>query len=153
MYCSYTIPQGYILGPVLFNIYVADLQENIDAECFQYADDTTLYHYAKAANLKDCEKDMSATLQQLSLCSEKNSLDEQQKDKINYLLNLTDVSSTQSPLLFPQPFPLEHINTCKLLGTHMKEHLKWEEHMNITTAACYTTLSVLRKLKHLAHII
>ena len=49
---------------------------------------------------------MSATLQQLSLWSEiKQSSAEQQNDKINYLLDLTDVSSTQSRLLFFLPFP------------------------------------------------
>ena len=30
--------QGSILVPVLFNIYVADFQENLDVKCFQNAD-------------------------------------------------------------------------------------------------------------------
>ena len=41
------------MGPVLFNIYVADLQENVNVKCFQYADDTTIYDHAKISDLNN----------------------------------------------------------------------------------------------------
>ena len=37
------VPQGSILSPVLFNIYVAELPSCIDSDSVQYADDTTIY--------------------------------------------------------------------------------------------------------------
>lgn len=37
--------QGSLLGPLLFNVYVNDLQRDlpVNTSCFQYADDMTPY--------------------------------------------------------------------------------------------------------------
>ena len=40
---EFSVPQGSILGPVIFNLYVADLQKELQCDCYQYADDTTFY--------------------------------------------------------------------------------------------------------------
>ena len=45
---------------------------------------------------------------------------------------------------------LEWIKSYKLHGVHMNQHLKWDDHIKHTASACYATLCVLRKLKHLA---
>ena len=37
------VPQGSILGPVLFNIYVTEPPSCIDSDSIQYADNTTIY--------------------------------------------------------------------------------------------------------------
>ena len=44
------IPQGSILGPILFTLFINDLPENIYSQCKIFADDTKLYG---AANSRD----------------------------------------------------------------------------------------------------
>ena len=40
---SYGLPQGSILGPILFLLYVIDLPLNLQSNIDMYADDATLY--------------------------------------------------------------------------------------------------------------
>jgi hypothetical protein len=44
------IPQGSILGPILFTIFINDLPDNIKSFCHIFADDTKIYNQAKLYN-------------------------------------------------------------------------------------------------------
>ena len=50
------IPQGSILGPILFTIFINDLPDAVQSNCKIFADDTKLYD--KSANYKKLQKDL-----------------------------------------------------------------------------------------------
>ena len=73
-YVEFGVPQGSILGPVLFNLYVADLQRELDCPCYQYADDTTFFLHTKVADLGKCVNDMNRAISRLGKYSSDSNL-------------------------------------------------------------------------------
>ena len=61
---------------------------------------------------------------------------------------------------YPHPDPLrglkvsdktlERVQQTKLLGVYLHENLKWDEHVKELSKSCYSTLSILRKIKNFA---
>ena len=152
---NYGVLQGSILGPVLFNIYVADLQNNVNVKCFQYADDTTIYDHAKVSDLNTCRKTIYQSINKLSIWTKESTLAfNNDKTKV-MILSTPQISRVHhldeyDPNVAVSGYKLERIKSCKLLGVHINEHLKWEDHVKHTVSGCYATLSILRKLKYLA---
>ena len=64
---NFGVPQGSILGPGLFNLYVADLADHLGeaCSCHQYADDTTIYKSVKPKDLQKGVTKISDSLKNL----------------------------------------------------------------------------------------
>ena len=41
------VPQGSVLGPILFSVYINDLEEGVTSKIFKFADDTNLFRKVK----------------------------------------------------------------------------------------------------------
>ena len=149
------VPQGSILGPVLFSIYVADLQSDMKMRGYQYADDTTLYCHAKPKDVETLSRTTNESIEQLGTWASNNNL-ALNSEKTKLMVLSTQELSRRHGLkdielnILIKGKKMERTETCKLLGVTINEHLKWENHVKTISSSCYGTLSILKKLKNVA---
>ena len=141
------------MGPLIFNIYIADLQGKLDCACHQYADDTTIYQASKPAELTSCIISVQRNVDKLQCwANEANLVLNPSKTKY-MLLSSTKLSSCHELNnididLRVGSISLERVSSAKLLGTHIDHNLKWEENVKQISASCYRTLGILKKLRN-----
>ena len=152
---EFGVPQGSILGPVIFNLYVADLQKELQCDCYQYADDTTFYVHSKPGDLGSSAAQINKTIASLRNYSNSCNLALNPTKTTWLLISTPQISRYHS--LDERDLPivcgdsvLKRISCTKLLGVHMDQHLSWNTHVDSLLRSSYGTLSVLRRLKNLA---
>ena len=147
------VPQGSILGPVLFNLYVQDLNENVTSASIQYADDTTLYRSCKPSSIVDCTKLLEHDLDSLAQWSSENNLVFNNKKTKSILFKTSQLSrkhqlnNLDNLEIKHKNLPIERTTCVKLLGVHLDENLNWKDHVINVVKACCSTLRTLRLFK------
>ena len=152
---TFGVPQGSILGPVLFNLYVSDLSKNTTNPNVQYADDTTCYTHCKVEKIKEAKQTIEKDLDTINDWSAERNLILNPK-KTFWILFSTPHMSRRHGLektdltLYCQMQLIQRKTNIKLLGITFNENLTWNTHVNELVRSSFGTLSVLRKLKRIA---
>ena len=152
----FRVPQGSILGPVLFNLYANDEQDCLQdgSSCFQYADDTTVLHHVTLKDPDVCVDKVKKTLSSVkSWAADNNLLLNETKTK--HMVDPTEQMSKvhnldgSTPPLTLKDKTVDRVMKFKLLGTWLSENVAWTEHVNEVTSSWYRVLATLRKIKNM----
>ena len=125
---TFGVPQGSILGPVLFNLYVNDLSSTLPSEvvCHQYANDTTMYTHFRPSDFEVGQSVIQDALNNLSDWSlECNLVLNPKKTKV-MMLSSAQMSrahglETCSLNLTVNGKRLERVSNFRLLGTQVNQ--------------------------------
>ena len=144
------VPQGSILGPLLFTLLINDIDENLrQCEMTLYADDSVLYVAGKTCDV--IEKKLNNDLEQIANWFIQNNLVVNlKKKKTEYVLYGTHQRTSQSK-------PMEvKINQTKItesdvyeyLGVKMDKNLTFTDHLEMTAKKATSRVKLLSCIRH-----
>ena len=142
-FCNITcgIPQGSILGPLLFTIYINDLPScNLFSKPRMYADDTTLTTSAEDPCVLEHKMNYDMNLIQSWLSANKLTLNVK---KTKYMLIGSQFKLSQINSDFTVKVnntPLERVVKHKSLGVQIDESLNWRPHIHTVHLSIVTLL-------------
>ena len=139
------VPQGSILGPSFFLIYINDLSENLKSTVRRFADDTSIFHVVKDANTSAeiSNHDLARILEWAYRWKISFNPDPSKQAAQEVLLS-TKVTKTNHPNIIFNGNTVRKSANQKHLRLILDEKLTFDDH--ITTANKLT--GTLRKLYH-----
>ena len=138
------VPQGSLLGPLLFILYINDFCKSSNSLSFiLFADDTNLFFSHKNPNVlvDKINAELLNILQWIQ--ANKLSLNLQ---KTNYMLFSNSLDSLPSDIIFDNT-PLKHVPLTKFLGITVDDKLSWKPHIDNICKIISRNIGVINRLK------
>lgn len=142
--CNVGLPQGSVLSPLLFNLYLADITEVVDVDVLQFADDICLYHTGR--NITNSELLMNRNLRALSEWLKSLGLElspakttamsfaSRKTPKVNLVVN-SEAIRLVDDFLF--------------LGVILDRRLTWKPQVEALSRKCWKVLDILKAVAHI----
>ena len=147
------VPQGSVLGPLLFLIYINDLTQNISANIKLFADDSSLF--IKVSNVEEAHQTLMRDLNTISawarLWKMKFNPDiSKQAIEVVFSCKYEKTRAVHPPLVFNE-IPVARKASTKHLGIILDEKLSFREHILEAIEKAKKGLSLMKFLSNLVN--
>ena len=140
------VPQGSVLGPLLFLIYINDLERDVKSNIKFFADDTMLFSIVKdpAISANDLNHDLN-TIHQWAQQWKMEFNPDPSKQATEVLFSCKK-SSPQHPQLIFNGAAVANVNEQKHLGLILDSKLSFEKHLNEKIIKAKKNIGILKQL-------
>ena len=127
---SVGVPQGSVLGPLLFMLYINDLPRVVSgASIFLYADDTLVY--AASPSIGSLQSILQRVLNEIAKWMISNRISLNVSKSVSMLIGVPQKIKGLSLNLSIGSAQLSSVRSCKYLGVIIDDHLSWREHIRM----------------------
>ena len=138
------VPQGSILGPLLFLIYINDIVSDINARIRLFADDTSLFLIVEDPSAAAAI--LNEDLQKISTWASKW-LVRFNPNKTESLIITRKTRPLYRPPIFMLDVQINQVASHKHLGIFLSSDLHWTVHINYIKTKCWKRINIMHKLK------
>jgi len=117
------VPQGSVLGPLLFLVYINDITDNIQSPIKLFADDTSLY--VTFNDIDEATNQLSNDLDTIKTWADQWIVSFNPTKTKSMLVTLTGKQNLIPPPLYFDGQQLEDVSSHKHLGLVLNHNLSW----------------------------
>ena len=134
------VPQGSVLGPLLFLAYINDLPDCVNSQVRLFADDTVVYRKIKNSSDESMlQKDLS------NLEKWENTWKMEFHPGKCQVIRITKSLKPKDTAYYLHGHKLEVVSSTKYLGLTIQQDLKWNTHINQVVNKGNRTLGMLKR--------
>ena len=145
-YIKHGVPQGSVLGPLLFLIYINDITESsMILKFYLFADDTTVFYSSKTN--PETESILNRELSKVSdwLAANKLSLNVSKSNFLHFHFGNTTKETVKIEI---NNTAVEETDSTKYLGVYIDNKLNWKKHISITKTKLSKATGMIAKTRH-----
>ena len=137
------VPQGTVLGPVLFLVYINDMPEKISATSRLFADDSLVYRIIRS------KKDHALLQEDLDKLQdwEHDWVMQFNPDKCE-VIRITNKTNPLTQAYYIHGTKLQTVKDAKYLGVTISSELSWNKYVDNTAKNATTSLNFLKRNLH-----